>query len=1247
LGLARDMSRSPLFNVMMAYGDADTAGEDIRFDWTEVRFHEQVEGFDPAVFDLVFFFNEKGKQLDCEIMYNSDLFERGTIERLAANFLTLVKHVPENINKPIFDLDYIEKEEYKTIVHLFNDNEKEFLPLTIQESVEMQVEKSLNRIAVVSPAGWAITYDEMNQRANHLAHYLRKEYNMGPGQVIGICIERSIEMIIAVLGVVKSGAAYLSFDPNYPKDRVKHMIDDSQAGLIISDRSRPDLFESGQTLLDIHTRSGRSLQNPQVQNELTDAVYVIYTSGSTGTPNGAMLSHALLSNLLQWQAAGTGIDGSLRCLQFTSINFCVSFQEIFTTLSSGGEVHLIGDIERQDIEYLMQFLARRKIGNLYLPFSYLNFLFNLSNEATTVTYLQHIITAGEQLKITGGLKKFLEQNPGIKLHNHYGSSEMHVVTSFTLDAQTASRMPVPPAGKPIANTRIYILDENERPVPIGVWGELFVDGSSQVLGYIHNPVLTDKKLVWYPALSQLSGHRLYRSGDVGRWLPDGNIELKGRKDFQVKIRGFRVEPSEIESKILALENVKDCVVVVKENSPAEKILVAYIVSPGLDVSEIKRHLGSYLPQYMIPKFMVLESLPLMPNGKVDREKLPPLPEPPAQRPEPVVTARREQIKDFDQLPIPDRSLVDYDKYGQNIGLAMVRHTVSLQASRGCPYNCLYCHKIWPKKHVFRSAENIFSEVELYYRMGVRRFVLVDDIFNLDVENSSRFFEMVIKKGLKAHFFFPNGLRSDILTKDYIDLMAAGGTKGIGMALESASPRIQRLLKKNLDLEKLQKNAEYLCHKHPEIILELFLMHGFPTETEAEAVMTLDFLKALHWIDFPYLHILKIFPHTDMAAMAMENGVSEAAISRSAGLAFHELPETLPFAKSFTLKCQAEFLGDYFLLKERLLSRLPRQMQVLTPQELVEKYNSYLPVEIKTVNDVLEFAGIEPALLEKPDENEIMSDEKVRAIDLNDKIVKHFVSSEPEKDALRILLLDLSQFFSDGKKILYDGVEPPLGLMYLLTYLKRELGPKVNGKIAKSRVDFDRYDELKALLEEFKPQVLGIRTLTYYGRFFHEVVGYIRQWGFTGPVIAGGPYATSDYATILKDPHVDVVVLSEGELTFTELVNRIIAHQKELPPDETLKEIAGLAFVPGNRAVTAGKYQGIFSPGEWGEASSSGDHGIHAEGVKDAVRFENEIEEQLASIWAELLGVDKKAIGREDNFFELGGHSLKATTMMTR
>ncbi|MCX6584461.1 MAG: condensation domain-containing protein [Candidatus Aminicenantes bacterium] len=262
---------------------------------------------------------------------------------------------------------------------------------------------------------------------------------------------------------------------------------------------------------------------------------------------------------------------------------------------------------------------------LFLPFSYLNFLFNESGRWTqTFNHnLKHIITAGEQLKITAGLKRFLDLNPGLQLHNHYGSTEMHVVTSYTLDAATAGRMPVPPAGKPIGNVKIYILDEYYNPVPIGVYGELFVCGSSEVLGYINNEELNKKKLYYHPELSESNGNkRLYRSGDIGRWLEDGNIELRGRKDFQVKIRGFRIEPGEIESKILAIENIRECVVVVKEDAAHQNYLAAYVALDNIDIAEIKKRISRDLPQYMIPRLVALDSLPLMHNGKVDRERLP-------------------------------------------------------------------------------------------------------------------------------------------------------------------------------------------------------------------------------------------------------------------------------------------------------------------------------------------------------------------------------------------------------------------------------------------------------------------------------------------------------------------------------------------------------------------------------------------------------------------------------------------------
>ena len=526
--------------------------------------------------------------------------------------------------------------------------------------------------------------------------------------------------------------------------------------------------------------------------------------------------------------------------------------------------------------------------------------------------------------------------------------------------------------------------------------------------------------------------------------------------------------------------------------------------------------------------------------------------------QPLLTAGRPQITDFDNIPIPDRSFVNQEQYNRFIGLTLVKNGISLQATRGCPYKCAYCHKIWPKNHVIRSAEHIFAEVKLYYDLGVRNFSFIDDIFNLNVRNSWRFFELVIENGLDAQFHFPAGLRGDILTTEYIDLLVRAGTVSIGLALETASPRLQRLIGKNLNLARFRENIEYLCKTYPHVIVELFFMHGFPGETEEEARLTLDFVKSLRWAHFPYFHILKIYPHTDMAKLALEHGISAEAIQSSVDLAYHELPETLPFDENFSRNLQAEFANEYFLSKERLLAVLPYQMKLLTEDELVQKYDSYLPQDIRSLDDFLEIAGIERAELGT---DGFAPEEYSFVPGLNEKIKECFPPKEPHADALRVLLLDLSQFFSGEGHMLYDVVEPPLGLMYLMTYIHERFGRNINGRIAKSRLDFNSYPELRQILDAFKPAVIGIRTLSYYKNFFHRCLMIIRSWGYEGPVIAGGPYATSEYEAVLQDPNVDLVVLGEGEITFAEVIDRIMRHGGRLPAEGVLAAIPGLAYVP--------------------------------------------------------------------------------------
>jgi amino acid adenylation domain-containing protein len=539
------------------------------------------------------------------------------------------------------------------------------------------------------------------------------------------------------------------------------------------------------------------------------------------------------------------------------------------------------------------------------------------------------------------------------------------------------------------------------------------------------------------------------------------------------------------------------------------------------------------------------------------------------RVKPYVTLPCAPVTSMDSLPFPDRSLVNYKAYNRYIGQAMVKHSISLQGTRGCPYNCTYCHKIWPKKQVARSAENLYSEVKLYYDMGVRRFVLIDDIFNLNIKNSSEFFRKIVRDRLDVKLFFPNGLRGDILTEKYIDLMVEAGTINVALALETASPRLQKLIKKNLNLDKLQESLDYFQQKYPQVILELFTMHGFPTETEEEAMMTLDFIKRQKWLHFPYVHILKIYPNTDMAELATANGISKDAIAASAHLAYHQLPATLPFDSSFTLNYQADFLNNYFLSKQRLLHVLPFQAAALTQDELVEKYDSYLPMDIVDFEGLLKSIGIDRGELGAV---EFMDEAQVSVPDLDRKIRSHFPVHKSSAGALRILFLDLSQYFSGEEHMLYDVVEPPLGLMYLLTYLYSRFGEKINGKIAKSRIDFDNYHSLRILLEDFKPDIIGIRTLTLYKDFFHRTVSMIRQWGIAVPILAGGPYASSDYNTLLQDGHIDLAVLGEGEIITAALVEKILENGKKLPDTDVLKEIPGIAFIPGGR-----KLRGALAP----------------------------------------------------------------------
>ena len=398
----------------------------------------------------------------------------------------------------------------------------------------------------------------------------------------------------------------------------------------------------------------------------------------------------------------------------------------------------------------------------------------------------------------------------------------------------------------------------------------------------------------------------------------------------------------------------------------------------------------------------------------------------------ILNPVRKQFNDLDKLPLYDRSLVDYSKYNNSIGHAGVKYSMAVQATRGCPYRCFYCDVYKTTLHHYRrSVDSIYEEVKMIADMGVKRIEFIDDIFNVKAKDFVGFFNRVIKDNLNVSFFFPTALKGDLLNKEIIDVMMQGGAVGVNVSLESASPRMQKVMRKNLNIEKFRENLEYICSKYPEAVTTLNTMHGFPTETEDEAMMTLNFIQSMKWIHFPYTHIVRIFPGTDLEQFALNHGMPKKVINESIDKSYHEVTPTLPFSKEFTNKYKLTFLKDYVLNKERLSKVLPVQMKHFTEDEINQRYSSYFPGKVNGVRDVLKMAGLKESSF-----NIKFLDEKEIVIkDLEKNIKKNFVNKKINFDAVKILLINISTHFTKDKDISeYDVLEPPLGLIALQTYL---------------------------------------------------------------------------------------------------------------------------------------------------------------------------------------------------------------------
>ncbi|MBK6639837.1 MAG: amino acid adenylation domain-containing protein [Bacteroidetes bacterium] len=502
---------------------------------------------------------------------------------------------------------------------------------------EEQCELTPHAIAVIHQDD-QLSYSSLNARSNQIANWLISN-GVQFNQQIGLCAERSIDLVTGVLGILKAGCAYVPFDPTYPSDRIAYMVAESGINLVLSQKQFDNVFsgvDASVKFLDTEWNdfAASGTNNPKIKTTPDDLAYVLFTSGSTGMPKGVGMVHKALMNLIAWQKTIPHLDKPTRTLQFSPISFDVSFQELFTTWTTGGALVLINDEMRLNAIKLLEFIQEYKIERLFLPFIALQHLAEVAvNSNIYPASLTDVITAGEQLQITRAINSFFSKLPGCRLHNHYGPTETHVVTTYTLVGTPDSWPALPPIGVPIANTKIYILDEKLMPVAIGEQGELYVSGFALARGYINRPELTAERFLSSP-FEDKHISRIYKTGDLGRYLSDGSIEYLGRADNQVKVRGYRIELGEVEIAISKNNAVAQVAVTVREDEPGDKRLVAYIVpseNSKLTVADIRKTISGNLPEYMMPSsFVFLNTLPKTPSGKIDRKSLP---KPDEKRPE--------------------------------------------------------------------------------------------------------------------------------------------------------------------------------------------------------------------------------------------------------------------------------------------------------------------------------------------------------------------------------------------------------------------------------------------------------------------------------------------------------------------------------------------------------------------------------------------------------------------------------------
>ncbi|MCA2621160.1 MULTISPECIES: non-ribosomal peptide synthetase [unclassified Microcystis] len=631
----RDPSRSPFCQVS--------------FTWQAQTWCEQKENLSPsqepmlqmapyllghqrgADFDLSLMVMEAAETFQLNWQYNTDLFEDTTITPMAGHFVTLLESIVENPQQPVSLLPLLTQREQHQLLVEWNNTKAEYPSnKCIHQLFEEQVERTPDAVAVVFEEQ-QLTYNELNCRANQLAHYLQS-LGVKPDELVGICVERSLEMIVGLLGILKAGGAYVPLDPDYPIERLSFMLEDAAVKVLLTQQELIDKLPEHQAqliCLDADWTIISKLSKSNLINTVTseNLAYVIYTSGSTGLPKGTLIPHQGLVNYLSWCTQAYNVEQGTGTLVHSPLGFDLTITSLFSPLLVGNQVEILA--EDQDVETLSNSLRHHShLSLVKITPAHLELLNQQLSPREAASRTMAFIIGGENL-LGENIAFWQEFAPETLLVNEYGPTETVVgccIYQVPMGKYISGSIPI---GRPIANTQLYILDQNLQPVPIGIPGELYIGGAGLARGYLNRPELTQEKFIPNPfdnSKVKNQKSKLYKTGDLCRYLPDGNIEYLGRIDSQVKIRGFRIELGEIEAVLTQYPQVQSSVIIAREDTPGNKRLVAYIV-PEKEATptpnEMRQCLKEKLPEYMIPSaFVILESLPLTPNGKIDRRALP-------------------------------------------------------------------------------------------------------------------------------------------------------------------------------------------------------------------------------------------------------------------------------------------------------------------------------------------------------------------------------------------------------------------------------------------------------------------------------------------------------------------------------------------------------------------------------------------------------------------------------------------------